>query len=57
MRPRALWKITVGFTAIIPLSNLYFYQIPHIHHEPIIHTIVALVPAFAGSCVGRVIAF
>jgi hypothetical protein len=55
-RPRALWKITVGFAATIPLSNLYLYQIPHIHHEPIINTIVDLVPAFAGSCVGFVIA-
>ena len=56
MRRRAFWKITFGFAAIIPLSSLYLYQIPHIHHEPIIHTIVALIPAFAGSIVGQVIA-
>ena len=36
----------------IPVSSLYFYQIPHIHHEPLYKTAVALVPAFIGALSG-----
>ena len=57
IRPRAFWKITFCFAATIPISTLYLYQVPQIHHEPLIHTIIALIPAFAGSFFGQAIAF
>jgi len=39
----------------IPVSSLYFYQIPGIHHEPLYKTAVALIPAFVGAWVGLAI--
>jgi len=50
--PRAWLKHSLLFALVIPISSLYFYQIPNIHHEPLYKTAVALIPAFVGSLIG-----
>ena len=50
---RERWlRITLLLFSAIPISSLYYYQIPGIHHEPIYKTAVALIPTFAGTCIG-----
>ena len=49
-------RMTLTLFCSIPISSLYFYQIPHIHHEPLYKTLVALIPAFVGACLGLIVA-
>jgi hypothetical protein len=51
-RPRFWLKYTLLFTVAVPISSLYFYQIPNIPHEPLYKTAVALLPSLAGALLG-----
>jgi len=44
LTPRDWWKSAILLFSAIPISSLYFYQLPHIHHEPLYKTAVALIP-------------
>jgi hypothetical protein len=50
--PRKWWSSFLLLFLAIPISSLYFYQIPGIHHEPLYKTAVALLPALAGAVFG-----
>lgn len=54
-RPKGWLKHPFLFALAIPLSSLYFYQIPNIHHEPLYKTAVAFLPALVGSLMGLVV--
>jgi len=54
-RERWLRNTLVLFCSI-PISSLYYYQIPGIHHEPLYKTAVALIPAFFGAGMGLLMA-
>jgi hypothetical protein len=55
LTPRDWWKSAILLFSAIPISSLYFYQLPHIHHEPLYKTAVALIPATFGSILGLLI--
>jgi hypothetical protein len=50
--PRAWFKNSLAMFTAIPISSLYFYQVPGIHHEPLYKTAVALIPALIGAIIG-----
>jgi|GEM_PF-6271057 len=53
-RKRWLQNMLLLFGSI-PISSLYFYQIPGIHHEPLYKTAIALIPAFVGASIGLLV--
>lgn len=52
MRPRRWFAQSVCLFLAIPISSLYFYQVPHIVHAPLYKTAVALIPALVGGLGG-----
>ncbi len=50
--PKAWLKHVLAMFTAIPVSSLYFYQLPGIHHEPLYKTAVALIPALKGALIG-----
>ncbi|MGJ8508474.1 hypothetical protein, partial [Glaesserella parasuis] len=50
-------KVALQLFTAVPISSLYLYQVPGIHHKPLYETSVALIPSFVGSVAGLILSW